>query len=232
MNWQVIKIRFYWWCKKIILNGLYFLTVFLVTAFGLLQLPSVQTTLTSRFLRGFTKVSGYEITYDKFYLLWYDRLEIEGLRVLDPAKNIMIAAERLQINFELSTLLSHHDINLDAATLHSGQVNLVTLPETDSTKDLNINLFIAEINKQFASSGGGGTSPKINIGEIVLDQSAFSYNNTDRDSIRRGFDYYHFRIGVPDGEVEDFKVIGDTIQLQVRSLAATELKTKLWNFWV
>ncbi|HMI65462.1 MAG TPA: hypothetical protein VK517_05470, partial [Cyclobacteriaceae bacterium] len=227
MNWQVIKFRFYWWCRKIILNGLYFLVVFLVASFALLQFPSVQTALTSRMMRGFTAVSGFEITYDKFYLVWYDRLEIEGLRILDPAKNLMIAAERLQVNFELSTLLSHHDINLDAATLHGGQVNLVTLPETDTTKDLNINLFIAEINKQFASSGTGGASPKINIGEIVLDQSAFSYNNTDRDSIRQGFDYYHFRVGVPDGEVEDFKVIGDTIQLQVRTLVATELKTKL-----
>jgi len=227
MNWQVIKFRFYWWCRKIILNGLYFLVVFLVASFALLQFPSVQTALTSRMMRGFTAVSGFEITYDKFYLVWYDRLEIEGLRILDPAKNLMIAAERLQVNFELSTLLSHHDINLDAATLHGGQVNLVTLPETDTTKDLNINLFIAEINKQFASGGTGGASPKINIGEIVLDQSAFSYNNTDRDSIRQGFDYYHFRVGVPEGEVDDFKVIGDTIQLQVRTLVATELKTKL-----
>src|SRR5258706_5722098 len=227
MNWQVIKIRFYWWCKKIILNGLYFLVVFLVAAYALLQFASVQTALTSRMLRGFTSVSGFEITYDRFYLIWYDRLEIEGLRILDPANNTMIAAERLQVNFELSTLLRHHDINLDAATLHGGQVNLVTLPETDTTKNLNINLFIAEINKQFASGTGSGTSPKINIGEIVLDQSAFSYNNTDRYSIRQGFDYYNLRIGVPAGEVEDFKVIGDTAQVHVRSLLATELKTKL-----
>src|SRR6267142_2906375 len=116
MNWQVIKIRFYWWCKKIILNGIYFLLVFLVAGFGLLQFPSVQTALTSRMLRGFSRVSGYQLSYDKFYLLWYDRLEIEGLRILDPANNTMIAAERLQINFELSTLLLNHDINLDAAT--------------------------------------------------------------------------------------------------------------------
>jgi hypothetical protein len=55
----------------------------------------------------------------------------------------------------------------------------------------------------------------------------FSYNNTRRDSIARGFDYYHFRVGVTDGEVEDFKIIGDTIQLQVRTLVAMDQKTRL-----
>ena len=112
MNWQVIKNRVYWWAKKIILNSLYFLIVLLVFSFALLQFPSVQTALTSRFLSGFSQASGFEISYDKFYLLWYDRLEIEGLKILDPEKNIMIAAERIQLNFALSTLWKKNEINV------------------------------------------------------------------------------------------------------------------------
>ncbi len=225
MNWQVIKFRLYWWSKKVILYGLYSFVILFTAAFALLQFPSVQTAITSRMLRGFSGASGFEIAYDKFYLLWYDRLEIEGLRILDPQKNVMIAAERLQVNFELSTLMKNSNLNFDAATLHGGQVNLVTIPDGDSTKDLNINVFIAAMNK--SSTSGGGSSPKINFGEIVLDESLFSYNNTDKDSIKSGFDYNHFRLGVPDGEVEAFKVIGDTIQLQLTSLQAKDLNTQL-----
>ena len=67
----------------------------------------------------------------------------------------------------------------------------------------------------------------IKIGEVILDQSAFSYNDTQEDSILQGFDYRHFRVGVTDGEVENFMVMGDTVQLQVRSLVAQDQKTKL-----
>lgn len=225
MNWQVIKFRFYWLLRKVFLYGLYFAIAFLIISFTLLQFSTVQTALTGRMLRNFSKVSGFDITFDRLYVSWFDRLEIEGLEVSDPLHNKMIEAERLQVNFQLSTLLEHNDINLDAATLHGGRVNLVTIPASDSTRELNIDVFIAAINAQ--SKSGGGASPKVNIGEIILDQSAFSYNNTDRDSITRGFDYYHFRVGVPDGEVEDFKVIGDTIQLQLRSMVAVEEKTNL-----
>src|SRR5262249_35984736 len=154
--------------------------------------PAVQTALTSRLLRNFNAVSGFKVTYDKFFLTWFDRLEIEGLRIVDPANNVMVEAERLQINFQLSTLRKGSNINLDAATLRGARVNLVTIPDSDTTKQLNIDLFVEGINKQFAKSEGGGKSPKVSIGEIVLDQSAFSYNNTGKDSIRTGFDYNHF----------------------------------------
>ncbi len=228
MNWQVIKFKIYWWSKKIILNSLFFLIVFLVFSFSLLQFPSVQTALTSRMLSGFSQVSGFEITYDKFYLLWYDRLEIEGLRILDPQQHIMIGAERIQLNFTFSKLWEKNEIHIDGATVRGAQVNLVTLDGGDCTKHLNINLWIDEIAKQFASkSSSGGRAPSIHIGEVVLDQSSFSYNDTEEDSIRKGFDYYHFRVGVPDGEVENFQVLGDTVQLQVRSLVAEDQKTKL-----
>ena len=227
MNWQVIKFRIYWWSKKIILNSLYFLIVFLVFGFALLQLPSVQTALTSRMLSGFSRVSGFEVTYDKFYLLWYDRLEIEGLKILDPEKNVMIGVERLQLNFTFSRLWDKNQIHVDGATIRGAQVNLITLAVNNSRKRLNINLWVDEITKQFASDSKGGRAPIIQVGEVVVDQSSFSYNDTDKDSIRQGFDYYHFRVGVPNGEVENFQVIGDTVQLQVRSLLAQDQKTKL-----
>ena len=135
MNWQVIKFKIYWWSKKIILNSLFFLIVFLVFGFALLQLPSVQTALTSRMLSGFSRVSGFEVTYDKFYLLWYDRLEIEGLKILDPEKNIMIGVERLQLNFTFSRLWDKNQIHVDGATIkgRSGEFDYVGCKQLQET---------------------------------------------------------------------------------------------------
>jgi hypothetical protein len=227
MNLQGIKNRIYWWSKKIVLYGLYFTLCFLVGAFLVLQIPGVQTALTTRIMKKFSKVSGFEVTYDRFHLIWYDRLEIDGLKIIDPAKNTMISAQRIRINFTLSSLWDKSEINIDNATLNESQVNLVKIPTTDSTKDLNMNIFIASINQQFSGEGGGGKSPKLNIAKILLDRSSFSYNNPDKDSLAKGFDYSHFHTGIPVGKFNDFKVIGDTIQFNVETLEARDDKTKL-----
>ncbi len=226
MKWQVIKFRVLQWLKRILFYGLYAILIFFIVGFSILQIPSVQKSLLSRITRGFSEVSGFDIQFDRFYLLWYDRLEITGLRIADPQHNSMIEAGKLFVNFSLSSLYENKDINLDAVSLTGGVVNLISIPSSDSTKDLNINIFIAEINKQF-SSGGGGRSPKINMGEVLIEQSIFSYNQTDKDSIQNGFDYNHFRVAVDEGNLDNFKVVGDTIEFQVGSLQIKDYQTQL-----
>ncbi|HWA33494.1 MAG TPA: hypothetical protein VG737_05165, partial [Cyclobacteriaceae bacterium] len=227
MKWQVIKIRVLQWLKKIILYGLFITLVFFVVAFSLLQVPSIQKSLVSRATRGFSQVSGFDVQFDQFYLLWYDRLEIRGLTVTDPMNNTMIEAGNLFINFSLSSLYQHKDIFIDALSLQGGAVNLVSIPKADTSRDLNINIFIEEIGKQFGGSGSaGGRSPKINIGEVLVQQSQFSYDLTGRDSLA-GFDYHHFRIALDEGNLNNFKVIGDTIEFNLESMQAKDMKTKL-----
>ncbi len=227
MKWQVIKIRVLQWLKRIVFYSLYTAFVFLIVGYSVLQIPAVQKSLVNRLTRGFSQVSGFDIQLDKFYFLWYDRLEITNLRITDPKHNTMIEAKRLFVNFRLSTLNENKNINLDAVTLTGGYVNLVTIPESDSSKDLNINIFISEINKQFSSGGGGSGGPKINIGEVQVEQSRFGYNITDKDSIQNGFDYNHFQVSVDGGNLGDFKIIGDTIEFQLASLDIKHEKTNL-----
>jgi TamB, inner membrane protein subunit of TAM complex len=227
MNWQVTKNRIYWWSKKIFLTTLYFLLLFFVLSYALLQVPAVQTALTRRILQRFTQVSGFPIRYDRFYVVWYDRLEIDGLTIRDPAGNLMIGAKHIRLNFQLHSLLKGNDITLDGATIHSAQVNLVTIPLPDSTRELNINAFVDAVNHQFSPGSGSGKNPKITIEKITLDKSSFSYNDTEEDSISEGFDYFHFHAGIPQSEISDFEVIGDTLQMQVKSLSAMDRKTNL-----
>lgn len=228
MKWQVIKIRVLQWLKRIILYGLFGILVFFIVAYSILQIPAVQKSIVTRITGNFSKVSGFDIQFDRFYVLWYDRLEITGLTITDPKKNSMIEADKLYVNFGLSTLIKNNDINLDVVSLDGAVVNLVTIPDSDTTKQLNIDVFIAEIGKQFSSgssSGGGGA--KFNIGEVLLNQSEFSYNITDKDSIKNGFDFNHFRLALDEGELNNFKVIGDTIEFKVESLQIKDQKTQL-----
>lgn len=226
MRWQVIKIRVFRWIRNIVLYSAYLSIVFILTSFILLQIPSVQKVLIERYTGDLENVIGFKVTFSSINLRWYDRLEVADLLVEDPEHNEMIRIGNLKVNFRISSLLQQRDINIDGAALDGATVNLVQIQENDSSRDLNMNVFIDRINRMSAG-GGAGKSPKVNIGEIVLDRSAFSYNETDEDSIKRGFDYRHFRLALNDGELMNFKLIGDTIQFNLNSLNAVDQATKL-----
>ena len=231
MIWQVIKIRIVQRLKRIVFYGLYGALAFFVIGFSLLQIPAVQKSLLIRITDRFSNVSGFTIEYDRFYLLWYDRLEISNLKITDPQQNTLIEVGKLYVNFRISSLSHNNNIYIDAVSLQGAGVNLVTIPTSDSTKELNIDVFIAEINKQLSSgsksSGGSGGGSKINIGEVLIEQSNFSLSHTDSDSVSSGFDSNHFQVAVDGGNLNNFRIIGDTIEFNVMSLDIKEAKTNL-----
>jgi hypothetical protein len=230
MNLQVIKIRVLRWLRRIVLYGFYVLIVFLTASYFLLQTRIVQETLLKRFTTNFSKVTGYEVTFSAFYLTWFDRLEFHNLKVVDPEHNTMIHAGNLYVNFDLGGLLSNGDINIDAATLDSADVNLIEIQDSDTTRDININDWINKISDAFASADTTttGNSPKLNIGEVRLKNTNLLFNNSDADSIKWGFDYNHFRLRLENIDTKDFQVIGDTIQFNLRSFQGVEPLSNLY----
>lgn len=223
MNLQVIKIRVFAWLKKFVLYGVYITTTFLVISFFLLQLPCMQKMLIGRYTKQFSEVSGFTIRFDKFYLRWYDRLELEGLSIIDPEQDTMIAINKMSVNFRLRSLLENNDINIDGVNLKGAEVHLKVIDETATLKNLNIDVFIHRLS---GKSSGGGNPPKIHIGEIDLKNSKFSLNETEFDSIKNGFDYHHFRVNV-EAALEAFRVIGDTIDFRLNSLQAKDQRSGL-----
>jgi hypothetical protein len=223
MRWQVIKNWLLLRLKRVMLYGGFLVLTFTITAFFLLQLPAVQEALLNRYLRQFSSTSNFPITFEKFYLRWYDQLEIEGLEIKDSEKNRMIAIQKLSVNFRFQSLLDQNNVNIDGVEIDRAEVNLKTIQETDTSKNLNINVFIKRLS---GPPTGNANPPKINIGEISLEQSKFSFNETEYDSIAKGFDYHHFKIDV-EADVRAFKIIGDTIEFNVSTLQAQDKKTGL-----
>lgn len=206
--------------------GAYTLVIFFLLSFILLQLPATQKSLVSRYTSKFSQISGFDITYDRIFIIWWDRLEIEGLTIKDPAQNDMITIERLEANFKLSTIIQGKNVNIDGVSLDGASVNLVKIPVSDSLRDLNINLFITEINK-LLPSGSGQTSTKVNIGEIVIHNTYFALHDPEKELNRDVFDYNHIRLAIDEAEAQNFKVIGDTIEFNMNSLLAVEENAKL-----
>jgi hypothetical protein len=226
MKWQVIKNRTLLWLRKIVLYGIFSFIVFTVASFFILQIPAVQHSLISHYLGKFSKVSGFPITVKSFYLVWYDRLTLEGLETLDPENNTMLKSEKVKINFSFWSLIEKSNINIDGIELDSATINLTKITDVDSTRDLNFTILIDRINRMTSTGKGGASSAKVNIEKIGLSHSRFIYNDTDRDTISPGFDYNHFNLHVPELDAERFKVIGDTIQFHMLYMKAEDEKTK------
>ena len=160
-------------------------------------------------------------------MLWFDRLELRDVSVFDPADNQMIRASEILINFKLSQLWENKNVNIDGVFVDSAHVLVTKINESDTSRDLNMNVFIYRINQGYSSgSGGGGKPPKINIGEAFVNRSQFTYINQDRDSIPSGFDYNHFSLSVDEGQLSSFVILGDTTEFNVSTLIAEDLKSK------
>ncbi len=227
MNWQVIKIKTLLWLRRIILYSLYSLVVSSILGFAILQIPIVQESIVARLTRNFSTVTGFKVTFDSFYLVWYDRLQIKGLNIEDPEKNSMLGVEKLYVNYSIASLVKGNDVNIDAVELGGAKVNLITIAENDTSRDLNINLFIARINEKYSSGkGASGKTPKINIGEVIIDNSIFTYSDPKKDAVKSGFDFNHFSIDLKDIQAQNFKIIGDTLEFNLQSLHGFEQKSQ------
>src|SRR6478736_6905477 len=223
MNWQVTKFQILKWGRKIILYGLFIFIVLSVLGFAALQIPAVQESLIGRLTSRFSKISGFDVEVGSFYLRWYDRLEITGLTIIDPEHNKMLRADKLKVNFKISSLLSDNIIAIDGVTLDDTEFNLVYIAQSDTSQNLNLNIFLDRLSQP---SSGNPSSKKVNIGEIVINNSSFSYNDKSTE-VPKGFNHHHFGVALHEGTVEDFQVVGDTIQFDVVSMNAVEKNTKL-----
>lgn len=219
MNLQVIKKRI----PKILAYFATTLVFVLISAFLFLQIPAVQKKIIDRYLRGFTDLTGFRASMDNFQLLWFDRLEIENLQVFDLEENKMISIKNVMINFELAQLFEQRDINVDGVYLDAADVFVTRINETDTSRNLNINVFINRINEHYGAGGAGtGRSPRINIGEAILHESAFAYIDQDKDSVKTGFNYNQFSVDIDEAQLRNFLALGDTIQFRLGTLLATD----------
>jgi len=221
MNLQVIKNRI----RKILTYTITGGTFLVIAVFLVLQIPAVQEYLIKRYLKSFSNVVGFKTTIDGFELLWFDRLSLDRVSIYDPENNRMIGAEKVLINFKLKNLFEESDINIDGIYLENAQVYLTKIQESDTSRNLNINVFIHRINERYGGSGTGRSS-RINIGEAVLVESRFSYVDQQRDSVKTGFNYNQFTVNIEESQLQNFLIVGDTTQFRVKTLVATDAVTK------
>ena len=216
-------------------NGL--VTALILTLFALgigtiaFQFPAVQTWATQQAVREISARMGYPLSVEKINIKWFDVVSLEGVSVKDPDNQPMIDVGRIDINFDIRSILENftREIHLDEVNLYRPEVRLV---KTNSG-DTNMDRFIARINELTNSGDTTGYIPDQNtpftIGKATLTEGAFHYDDPREPYDRKAsvFDYYHFELRQLNAQLQDFLVLGDTIQFTANDLTTIDRQSSL-----
>ncbi|MEA5256365.1 translocation/assembly module TamB domain-containing protein [Arcicella aquatica] len=189
----------------------------LLAVLGSLALRSsyLQTRIAQYYAPKISQALGYPIEIDKVTIRFFDEATLEGVRVKDYQNHQMIDIEKLDLDFQLKSLLQDSlKTRLDYVRLYHPKVGLVT----DKNGDLNIDEFIRRINKLTASPTPNPKhkpTPFI-IGEADIVEGIFSMNDESEPYMndRKSFDHYHFKLHELNAHLKNFTLIRDTVTFQ------------------
>lgn len=222
MKLQVIKNKILYWLRALVAYTAYAAIVALFASFFILQIPYVQTRITRTVLSSISEQTGFQASIKKLEIFWFDRLRITGLKLTDPEGNDLFDIQSLRLNFTFNGLFQGRAYALDAVLIDSAKVHLATIQENDSSRNLNINVFIHRLSTKPPKATS--RAPILIFGEVLLKNGLFIYQ-TDGDSIKGGFDYNHFRAAIADAEIQRLLIQDDTVSMNVLSLQAKELNS-------
>ncbi|MCX7636796.1 MAG: translocation/assembly module TamB [Cyclobacteriaceae bacterium] len=222
MKLQVIKNKILYGVRVLLIYTAYITVFLLFASFFILQIPAVQTRIARSLLASVNEQTGFYASIKRIEIFWFDRIRITDLKLTDPEGNDLFDIRSLRINFSFSGLFRGKNFALDAVLLDSAKVHLATIRENDTLRNLNINVLVHRLSS--GPSNPGARAPVINLGEVILKSGMFIYE-TDRDSIKNGFDYNHFQIAIEDAEIQQMLIQDDTVSFHVMSLQANELGT-------
>lgn len=231
---QVIK-------KRIVKSILWLvLTPFILLALValLIHLPPVQNYISDRITTYLTEGTGYKTEIDYINIKWFNAVSIDGTKIYDLNDIKMIGIDEMVLTFKLGDLIGKQNFETGQAWVKGAEVNL-----RDETRlRLNIDDWVIKLGELFASQPTDGPvePAAFTIDEITLIESTFSISDKNRDSVKTGFDYNHFKLVDLNADLLNLKAVADTFQIDVKYLTARdsssgfkidELKTFFRNSW-
>ena len=220
-TWAVIR-RILWY-KSIVLGIVLVLLFLFILA---LQSVYVQTYLAQIASKEISKTLKFPISIKFLKIDWFDQIQLKQVRVKDRKDNSMIYVENLTLNYRLFDLMKDGNIYVEDAILDSANINLIDYP--DSLGGMNIDEFILAIDNSPADTTKKiSAGSRFNIKQIELRRSYFSFNKPLAARIdHSGFDQNHFAFDNLNGDVKNFVLVRDTVELDIKNLRGIEPRIK------
>ncbi len=199
------------------------MVMLLITLAILLQVTSVQNWAIDKVTGILNEDSEFQTEVGQIKLNWWDALELRDVKILDHRDSVMIAAEALLVDFEISSLLPPGSPSLDQVRVEKAKIQLLT-HEGDSS--MNINRWIEELNDRFGGTSSG--SPTVfGIESIAIRNSEFALVNYNSEPITDGLDYNRLRFKELNTNASKFLINGDEISISIKLLNGLESGSNL-----
>ena len=199
-----------------------FLVLFLI-----IQIPWVQHQILNRFLKQFGNASGFQTTYQEFYLSWYDELEIKKLEVKDTTTRPLVSVGHLKVNFNFFDLVNGSQIGIDEVTLSDSRIGMRMEPTSDTTRSLNINRLITSL-QHFFSTGKkkDSTALALKIGKVGFTNILVSVTDPEVPEKKGQLDPFNFIFALEQSVIKNVHLHGDTTGMEILSFSGKEIKNE------
>ncbi|GAB4339563.1 MAG: translocation/assembly module TamB domain-containing protein [Flammeovirgaceae bacterium] len=192
-----------------------------------MQFPFIQTKLGEYGTKELSKSLGYPIVIERIAIDWFDEIKLQGVSIKDPQKKPIIEVNDLRINYRFHTLLKSGNVHLERVTLNSAMITLVQMHDS-----LNIDGFINAIDRLTASKDSvekSSSDGEFQIAKITLRNTRFSYTDphVSPEADPTIFDPSNFLFNYINADITNFRVMNDTIQMDISGLKTIEEKTSI-----
>lgn len=192
----------------------------------LLQIPSVQTFISTKLTDYLTKNTGFETSIERVKIRWWDAVSLEDVRILDHHDSLMIDLSEVYIDFSIKGLLDRKNPSVDQIRMQEGNVRLLFHP---GETYLNIAEFIERINNLFPGEPRepGQEPSKFSIDNIYFKQTSLDILNYGATPITEGFDYHNLKFRKLTADADNFYSKGPKLGLKLNYMRGTEATSGL-----
>lgn len=188
--------------------------VFLILIAFAIRTSPVQTYIADKFTAFLSQELGTEFSIDKVSIIFIDKVELNGVLIIDQAGDTLVAAGSIYASLDDYDLkkLSFH---LDEIEVKNANVNIV------QNEDGSYNYgFIQD----YFDTGSKKKKKKITlrVDEVNLADSRFSYNDNRKERKNNCLDYFHIAGKKINAHVEDFLMVGMEFSGKVKSVSLLE----------
>ena len=197
------------------------LFVLLLLLLTVVQIPYVQTRALQHLSRVISEETGFQTSIRRVNIKWFDTAVLDSIAIYDEEQCPMILVDHLTVDFDIRSVWNNGDIYLDEARVEHGALYLL---KDSTTNILNITSFIDRVKELTRKKNKPPSEryPLFNVQQVYLRDVKFSYYDKSKEIITDRFDYHHFSLDSIHADVNDLRVIGDTLEVDVDKLRGYE----------
>ncbi|EIM72597.1 hypothetical protein A3SI_19511 [Nitritalea halalkaliphila LW7] len=206
---------------RFLLKGTLYLLLFLLLLLVALQLPTVQTFLSTQLTALLSERTGFRTEIDRVKIRWWDAVTLERVRIYDPQDSLMVNMREIYLDFSPRVLFDAEQPGIDEIRFKSGQVRLL---QHEGVEGINLANFIFRIQELFASEKERTEQKqqRFYIGRVHFEEGSVDILNYGAEPLARGFDYNRLRFRELLTEAEKISLEGSTLSFQLNYLRGQE----------